>query len=249
MGTVVFAMMILSFLDNLQKHALGTETSILTSNDKQEGLKLRYTASNSEFDSNSTINQSIKGKFVERNVCACVTSMVNYIIGKQYMDEDREGPFEIDDIENFFSSVCPKCNSECGFTEVDAYKCDCCEAMHETEEDTARCSDCPEALGELAAGEEPAEHQIVEAYKCGWCGHLVEDTSVLNEKPQEVFEWWICSNWMMEKLRARGEVVIPHLNIWGRTTTGQAILLDGIISRICQEMGILDGQVYSWKEA
>ena len=208
---------------------------------------MRYKVSNNEFNSDSVINQCIKDRFVERNVSACVTSMVDYIIGKQYMDEDRDAPFENDDIENFFTPICPKCDSNCGFTETDAYICDCCNATHETEENAASCSGCLEEYGEIGPTEEPAGYEIVEAHKCDGCGHYVEDTSNLSTKPQEVYEWWIVSNWMIEKLRVHGEVVIPHLNIWGRTCTGQAIFLDGIISRICQEMGILDGQEYTWK--
>jgi hypothetical protein len=53
------------------------------------------------------------------------------------------------------------------------------------------------------------------------------------ESPQEVYEWWAVSPWLFEELRKRGEPVIdtfPHL--WGRTTTGQAIALDGVISDI-----------------
>ena len=34
--------------------------------------------------------------------------------------------------------------------------------------------------------------------------------------------------------------------VWGRCTTGQAILLDGVITRICADMGILEGQEYAW---
>ena len=208
-----------------------------------------YKVNNNEFDSDSITNQSIKSKFVERNVSACVTSMVNYIIGKQYMDEDSDGPFEIDDIENYFASVCSVCKSDCGFSEMDAYKCDCCEVIREATEDAITCSGCLEEFGELEPGEEPADYEEIKAHKCDWCGYIVEDISGLHTKPQEVYEWWIVSNWMIKKLRARGEVVIPHMNIWGRCGTGQAIKLDGIISTICSEMGILDGQEHSWKAA
>ena len=53
-----------------------------------------------------------------------------------------------------------------------------------------------------------------------------------NEKAQEVLEWWKCSNWFIEKLAEIGEVVIPHANLWGRTCSGQAILLDNTITQI-----------------
>lgn len=65
---------------------------------------------------------------------------------------------------------------------------------------------------------------------CAECreGHTCEEP-----EPQEIFEWWAVSPWLFEKLREEGEPVIdtfPHL--WGRTTSGQAIALDGVITRI-----------------
>ena len=206
-----------------------------------------YTVGNIKHDFDSINNQEIKGKWVGQNVNACVTSMVNYIIGKQYEYGDRGAPFEIDDIENYYTPICPECDSDYGFTETEACKCDCCGTIRDTGERSTICSGCTEVFGEMESDEEPATYEIIEIHKCDECGHYVEDTSKLDTKPQEVYEWWIVSNWMMEKLKARGNVVIPHMNIWGRTCTGQAIKLDGIISTICHEMGILDGPEYSWK--
>jgi len=55
------------------------------------------------------------------------------------------------------------------------------------------------------------------------------------------------SDFLLGKLKANNEVVIDTTpNIWGRTCSGQAILLDSVITRICAEMGILEGQKYSW---
>ena len=36
------------------------------------------------------------------------------------------------------------------------------------------------------------------------------------------------------------------MTVWGRATTGQAILLDGVISEICSDMEILEGQANEW---
>jgi len=49
-----------------------------------------------------------------------------------------------------------------------------------------------------------------------------------NAAPQETYEWWLCSAWMCERLRAMGEVVIDNDYgcWWGRSCTGQAIVLD-----------------------
>lgn len=50
---------------------------------------------------------------------------------------------------------------------------------------------------------------------------------------------WAVSTWLAEKLQAQGERVdtdFAGLNIWARTTTGQAISMDGCIKRIYAEM-------------
>ena len=46
-----------------------------------------------------------------------------------------------------------------------------------------------------------------------------------NQKPQEIFEWWLVSRWLGKKLLLAGEPVIDNSYgaWWGRTTTGQAI--------------------------
>ena len=66
---------------------------------------------------------------------------------------------------------------------------------------------------------------------------------------QEVFEWWMVSSYLCEKLKEKGCPIIEYENIWGRTTTGQAILLDYVITEICAEMEILQGQQNSWEKS
>ena len=55
---------------------------------------------------------------------------------------------------------------------------------------------------------------------------------------QEIYEWWIVSSWLLEKLEAHGEPVLKtdFGDWWGRTCTGQAILLDSVIEEIFKEM-------------
>lgn len=55
----------------------------------------------------------------------------------------------------------------------------------------------------------------------------------------EAYEHWIVSNWLARKLRDKGEMVsddILGLTVWGRCTSGQAILLDGVICEIAAEL-------------
>ena len=54
------------------------------------------------------------------------------------------------------------------------------------------------------------------------------------EYAREVYEHWAVSTWLAEKLTANGETVrdFGGLNIWLRTTTGQAISMDQVICDI-----------------
>lgn len=55
----------------------------------------------------------------------------------------------------------------------------------------------------------------------------------------EVYEHWAVSTWFAEKLEAAGERVdtdFAGLNVWARTTTGQAISIDAVIERIVREL-------------
>ena len=65
----------------------------------------------------------------------------------------------------------------------------------------------------------------------------------------EPYEFWIVTDWLGDKLKAQGEIVADFMGftIWGRTTTGQAILLDYVISKICHDLEILEGQENEWK--
>jgi len=69
-------------------------------------------------------------------------------------------------------------------------------------------------------------------------------------QPQEIFEWWIVTDFLYRKLKALNEPVLAWGNnyYWGRTCTGQAILLDRVIDVICKELEILEGQQYDWSK-
>lgn len=172
--------------------------------------------------SKKQINQKIKEAFVNREVLACVTNMVNYIL----QQDDLDAPFSYNDVENYFMPICPKCHSNYGF-----------------KPETCKCFD-PEI------DEEKPEFEEITAYKCMDCGHIVNNVDDLDNEPQEVYEWWLVTSFLGEKLKEHGEVILNNGSdyIWGRCTTGQAIMLDNVISDICADIEILDGQRYSWAD-
>lgn len=56
---------------------------------------------------------------------------------------------------------------------------------------------------------------------------------------REVFEHWIVSDWLADKLAAKGEKVdkdFGGLTVWARTTTGQAISVDWVIEQIVEDL-------------
>lgn len=56
---------------------------------------------------------------------------------------------------------------------------------------------------------------------------------------REVYEHWAVTTWFAEKLIEQGEKVdldFGALNVWARTTTGQAISMDGCVQRIYAAM-------------
>jgi|GEM_PF-2685249 len=58
------------------------------------------------------------------------------------------------------------------------------------------------------------------------------------EDRQEIYEWWFVSRWLYKQLRKANEPVInsEYGYLWGRTCSGQAISLDGVIENIYTEM-------------
>lgn len=61
------------------------------------------------------------------------------------------------------------------------------------------------------------------------------DQENIDPYQDEAYEHWIVSDWLAGKLEAQGEMIskdIHSLTLWGRTTSGQAILLDRVICDI-----------------
>lgn len=79
----------------------------------------------------------------------------------------------------------------------------------------------------------PNEYKIYE----GW-QDLCEDQGI-DPYQNEAYEHWIVSDYLADKLEAKGEMVIRDflgLTIWGRTCTGQAICMDSVIEDIYKEV-------------
>lgn len=55
-------------------------------------------------------------------------------------------------------------------------------------------------------------------------------------QPQEIYEWWAVTSWLADQLKQFSQPVLSNDfgDWWGRTCTGQAIILDGIMQKIAQ---------------
>lgn len=61
----------------------------------------------------------------------------------------------------------------------------------------------------------------------------------IEPQQNEAYEHWIMTDWFATLLEQAGEMVIHDffgLTIWGRTTTGQAISMDGVIECIFEDL-------------
>ncbi|RYC69591.1 hypothetical protein [Spirosoma sordidisoli] len=215
-------------------------------------------------DVNSIINQDIKSKFVGREVFCNVNTMVDYILKKSH--EDGDAPFSYDDIENLIGPETVADNQfrytidldergefKAHFDRINEDGEDGDTILEITNEEAAFLSD--EGV-DIRDGEAVAEYYFdlkgeVFGIKSWGSITILDATDEVNMEAgeeYEVYEWWAVSGWLYRKLKAAGYPVLDggSVYLWGRTTTGQAILLDSAISQICIEMGILEGQSNQW---
>lgn len=87
-----------------------------------------------------------------------------------------------------------------------------------------------------------------EAIEAGFAS--LEEAQEAGQDHKEVYEWWFVTEFLFDKLKALNCVVYNsnYGYLWGRETTGQAILLDSVICSIAEDMEILQGQKNSWEE-
>jgi len=97
-----------------------------------------------------------------------------------------------------------------------------------------------------------ANNEAVEPAPNEWDGECYQESAPTTEDwrslcehqnidcyTNEAYEHWIVDRWFAEKLEAKGEMIsydIHGLVIWGRTCTGQAVLLDSVVCQIYNEM-------------
>lgn len=189
-------------------------------------------------DGNSTVNQRIKGDFIGKHVYCNVNSMAEYCLSKGH--EDNESPIQYEEIENLYSlpewsgTVLGESLYFGGGSEED----------RETFlEEFDRLTEESERMFEAEEISEVTHERNLELIE-----EAKREVNDLESEPQEIFEWWAVSEFLYRKLKENGYCVVDagSCYVWGRTCTGQAILLDHVITLICADMGILEGQENEW---
>ena len=193
-------------------------------------------------------NEKIVSLFVEKEVLANMTDIVNYVFDTA--TRNNCPPFDPDSILPS-EGGCTECGAPEEFlvphtvvqgeTEpvvnwaalpAERYECPICGAGYPDYE-TAR--DCCVGL---------------ELLICPECGHQVtyeEYEESLEVDIGSVKQWLLVTPWLAEKLTNAGEIVIPDQNIWVRTNDDD-IAMDETILNICDEIGILKGQEHDWSK-
>lgn len=67
-----------------------------------------------------------------------------------------------------------------------------------------------------------------------WDIEMLRDYIAENHTPREIFEWYLVDSFLATELDALGHPTLTdgHNHWWGRRTTGQAILMDGVLQAI-----------------
>ena len=65
-----------------------------------------------------------------------------------------------------------------------------------------------------------------------------EECFLDNREAQEIYEWWVVSDWLEIKLKLKGEPILSNEygSWWGRCTTGQSVYIDRVIEEIYDEL-------------
>lgn len=76
------------------------------------------------------------------------------------------------------------------------------------------------------------------AWKCEICKEYL-DEDLAEAQPQEILEWWHVTSYLADQLRELREPTLTdgQSHWWGRTCSGQAILLDGTMQEIVFKTG------------
>ena len=193
------------------------------------------------------INEKIIALFVEKEVLADVTEIVEYIIDTA--TPENCPPFDPDGIMSG-QGFCTECGApeeylvphtvvqgettpvtDWGADEDERYKCPICGIGYPEPEDARDCCIGRELLVCSACGNKMSYDDFEAEIEC--------DIGTIQQ-------WLLVTPWLAKKLSELGETVIPEQNFWGRKSRTEDIGREDAIVQICNESGILKGQKFDW---
>lgn len=167
--------------------------------------------------------QKLADDLIRNNVTACQSSLVDMLIEKQV-----EG-FAHDDIENSYytdkEGAGYYLTNDCDVDEVIDYINE--KHNRRIKNDLYTTSQIESVKGFVEICDDEELQDVCDHFK-------FYDL----EKPQEIFEWWLVSDWFADKLRAINEPILSndYGTWWGRTCTGQSISCDYNIQMLACEI-------------
>ena len=166
-------------------------------------------------------------RYIEERIRSCVYCQTG-LIDALTRHDISSGPiagFSAEDIQNMEYPACPECGEKMDET-TEQWCGNCCKLISDEpdpDEEHCRCD------------EDNRDMSDDDAFHCPNCGHVCTDPE---SEYYEAYEWWlITDSWVFARLREMGEVVIDndYGTWWGRTCTGQSIVLDPAFWEIYQD--------------
>jgi hypothetical protein len=180
----------------------------------------------------TTDQDDIARRIVDREVRLCLSALVSTLAagsGHAIGDRDAMRRGNLADLQTLAEQA-----AELSYPVPD-YEEAAREAGWITADLTPRMFVKPSTAADNEAGE--AETFEYEDWQDGW-RELCEAEGI-DPYDRDVFEHWAISDWLADKLEAKGEKVdrdFAGLIVWARTTTGQAIYCDGVIQDIAADL-------------
>lgn len=169
--------------------------------------------------------------YINRDILKCETTLIEALIDEgsshSYNSTSVLSQFTYDNVENIYN-ISPKWLSD--FTpEQQALFA---KYNFRTMEDFSDFMDADEGVDsdgnpvELDMADYPALDDLHHEWK------------YRDSEAQEIFEWWSVTSWLAEKLLELGEPVLmnDYGQWWGRTCTGQNIILDGTFQKLARNL-------------
>jgi hypothetical protein len=178
-------------------------------------------------------------RYAANEIHCCQSSLVDSLIA-----DDRAG-FTADDVEGIYRDFSESTLRECSeYLEDNGYTGD----APDVNPFKMKREELIEAL--LGAGIDDMDDDPIESLRdavirqmdngaidglSGW-RDIANDFA--SDNPNEAYEWWHVSPWLVSKLRGLGEIVIDSEfgQWWGRGCTGQSILADGTLQTIARNL-------------